>query len=52
LWLNIEVNKFIVFPKKPGDLPKYNAKIDELDEDESIKRILEIRREEIVDCFG
>jgi hypothetical protein len=49
LWLNIEVNKFLVFSKQPGDPPKYNEKMDELDEEESIKRILEIRREEIVD---
>ncbi|WP_051348783.1 hypothetical protein [Peribacillus kribbensis] len=49
MWLNIEVNKFIILPKNSGNLPKYNEKMDELDEEESIKRILEIRREEIVD---
>lgn len=49
LWLNIEVNKFIVLPNKPSDLSSYNEKMDELDEEESLKRILEIRREEIAD---
>jgi hypothetical protein len=43
------VNKFIVLPKKPSDLLNFNEKMDELDEEESIKRILEIRREEIVE---